>query len=217
MLKISYKLGSDGHESSYDILKLNEQLTSKLMHSTLKPLPWSGADILCNDYASVTLNDYLCNDEIAKDVVASLIKYGCAFIKNVPANLQSTEIAIRRLFPIQKTLFGEMWSFSDNKAHNDIAYTNEALLAHTDNTYFTDAAGLKILHCTNRDDGSGGESFLVDGFNVLKKLREQNREAYDYLSKECISSEYIEDGFHFKHCAPAIVIDPRTNEPNQIR
>lgn len=109
-----------------------------------------------------------------------------------------------------------MWSFSDNKAHNDIAYTNEALLAHTDNTYFTDAAGLKILHCTSRD-GSGGESFLVDGFNVLKKLRQQNYEAYDYLSKMCISSEYVEDGFHFKHTAPAIIIDAKTKEPNQIR
>lgn len=209
-------LGSDGHESSYDILELNEQLNPKPKLSILKPILWSMSDIVSSDYASVTLNDYLCNEEMAKDVVSSLVKFGCAFIKNVPANLQSTEIAIRRLFPIQKTLFGEMWSFSDNKAHNDIAYTNEALLAHTDNTYFTDAAGLKILHCINRD-GSGGESFLVDGFNVLKRLREQNYEAYEYLSKMGITSEYIEDGYHFKHCAPAIIIDPQTSEPNQIR
>lgn len=197
-------------------MELNERLNPKPKQPTINRIPWSTADIIGGNYASVTLNDYLCNEEIAKDVVGSLIKFGCAFITNVPANLQSTEIAIRRLFPIQKTLFGEMWSVSDNKAHNDIAYTNEALLAHTDNTYFTDAAGLKILHCISRD-GGGGESILVDGFNVLKRLREQNQEAYEYLSKTNITSEYIEDGYHFKHSAPAIIIDPTTKEPNQIR
>lgn len=70
-----------------------------------------------------------------------------------------------------------------------------------------------MLHCVSRA-GDGGENLLVDGFNVLKNLRQQNQEAYDYLSKTCIPSEY---GYHFKYCAPAIVIDPLTNEPNQIR
>lgn len=73
-----------------------------------------------------------------------------------------------------------------------------------------------MLHCVNRA-GNGGESLLVDGFHVLEKLREQNHESYEYLSKISIPSEYIEDGYHFKHCAPAIIIDPLTNEPNQIR
>lgn len=169
-----------------------------------------------SNYANVNFLDYLCNDEVAKEVVESLVKFGCAFIKNVPPNIQSTENAIKRLFPIQRTLFGEMWSFSDNKVHNDTAYTNIALPAHNDNTYFNDAAGLQVLHCISRA-GVGGENLLVDGFNVLNQLREQNREAYDYLSKTCIPSEYIEEGYHFKYCAPVIVHDPLTNEPNQIR
>lgn len=108
------------------------------------PTLWSAADIRANDYAEVTFSDYLAKNEVAKKVVASLVEFGCAFLRNVPPNLQSTEIAIRHLFPIQKTLFGEMWSFSDNRTHNDTAYTNEALPAHNDNTYFNDAAGLQV-------------------------------------------------------------------------
>ncbi|XP_055318244.1 trimethyllysine dioxygenase, mitochondrial-like isoform X2 [Sitodiplosis mosellana] len=206
---------SDCHESNYNILELNEQLNSKPTITVEKCL-WSVADIIGSSFASVSFNDYLVNDNVAKEVVASLIKFGFAFIKNVPANLQSTEIAIEHLFPVQKTLFGEMWSFSDKKEHNDTAYTTIALPAHNDNTYFNDAAGLQVLHCVRRA-GDGGESLLVDGFNVLKNLREQNHEAYEYLSKTFIPSEYIEEGYHFKYCAPAIVIDPLTNEPNQIR
>jgi hypothetical protein len=38
----------------------------------------------------------ICNDEPIKIVMQSLIKYGIAFIEKVPANTQSTEMAIKR-------------------------------------------------------------------------------------------------------------------------
>ncbi|XP_031640782.1 trimethyllysine dioxygenase, mitochondrial-like [Contarinia nasturtii] len=205
---------SDGHESSYNILDLKDMINPKQV-SVSKTL-WTSADIMRSDYANVDFNEYQCNNDVSRQLVASLVKFGCAFIKNVPANIESTEIAIKHLFPVQKTLFGEMWSFSDYKEHSDTAYTNFALPAHNDNTYFNDAAGLQVLHCVKRS-GSGGESLLVDGFNAIKKLRQQNREAYEYLCRTFIPAEYIEEGFHFKHCAPVINIDPMTNEPYQLR
>lgn len=177
---------------------------------------WSKCDIEEGRYARVSLNDYLRNEAVAKDVVRSLIEYGFAFIENVPANIESTEIAMKHLFPIQRTVFGEMWSFSDTKIHNDSAYTNEPLLAHNDNTYFNDAAGLQVLHCVNHT-GTGGESLLVDGFHALKSLQRKNPDAYEYLCKASIPAEYIEDGCHFKDYAPVIMLDPVTNEPRQIR
>lgn len=195
---------------------MDNQLNGKSNQLALKHKLWNKAKITEGNYASVTLNDYLCNDDVAGAVVESLIQFGCAFIKNVPANVQSTEIAIKRLFPIQRTLFGEMWSFTDNKERSDNAYTNEKLLAHNDNTYFSDAAGLQVLHCTTKA-ATGGESLLVDGFHVLNVLQEKHPEAYECLTKKSIPAEYIEDGYHFKYCAPVIGIDPVTNKPNQIR
>lgn len=195
-------------------MELNEIINSKPKVS-LKKL-WSVADIVRSDYANVDFNEYLSNADVSKKLVESLVKFGCAFIKNAPANIESTEIAIKHLFPVQRTLFGEMWSFSDYKEHSDTAYTTIALPAHNDNTYFNDAAGLQVLHCVNRS-ASGGESLLVDGFNAVKNLREQNQEAYEYLSKTLVPAEYIEEGYHFKYCAPVINIDPLTNEPYQLR
>lgn len=210
--------GSDGHKSIYDMCKLYDRLYPQLHTNHLKPILWSAAEIACSDYANVTLNDYICNDDVAKNVVASLVKFGCAFIKNVPTNEESTKMAVLRLFPIQKTHFGDgMWSFSDNRAFNDSAYTKEALLPHTDNTYFNDAAGLQILHCISRTNVDGGDTILVDGFHALKKLQQQNSDAYNHLSQTSIPSEYIGDGCHFKHCAPVIALDTVTGEPNQIR
>lgn len=198
------------------MIELHKQLNKVPKHLASEHQLWSKSDIDGSNYARVTLNDYLCNDDVAKEVVQSLVKYGCAFIKNVPANLQSTEIAIKRLFPIHRTIFGEMWSFMDNKAHNDSAYSNEDLLSHNDNTYFSEAAGLQVLHCTSKA-ASGGESILVDGFNVLKKINAQHPDALEYLSKTPLPAEYIEDGYHFKHCAPIINFDPVTKQPDQLR
>lgn len=178
---------------------------------------WSQQDIKNGNYARVTLNDYLCNDVTAKNVVSSLVRFGFAFIDNVPANIQSTEIAIKRLFPIQRTVFGEMWSFSDTKVHNDTAYTTESLPPHNDNTYFNDAAGLQVFHCVNHQNGTGGDSIFVDGFHVAKSLQAKHPKAYEYLCKTSIPCEYIEDGYHFKHYAPVINADPITNDIVQMR
>jgi trimethyllysine dioxygenase len=67
-------------------------------------------------------------------------------------------------------------------ASKDTAYTNIALEAHTDNTYFSDPAGLQAFHVLSHKRGSGGASLLVDGFKVARELREQDPEAYEVLS-----------------------------------
>lgn len=167
-------------------------------------------------YARVTLNDYLCYDETAKSVVQSLLTYGVAFIENVPPNLLSTELAIKRLFPIQKTLFGETWALDGSSKHSDSAYSNTELGAHNDNTYFNDAAGLQVFHCIENAE-IGGENLLVDGFNVLEEFKIKCPESYNRLCKVNVPSQYIEEGENHVYCAPIIRLDPNTGEPEQIR
>lgn len=183
---------------------------------SVKPQLWNLQDICSSNYARVTLNDYLCNDNVANRVVESLIRFGVAFIEKVPANMQSTEVAIKRLFPVQKTFFGEMWSFSDAPMHSDSAYTSAALPGHNDNTYLNDAAGLQVLHCINHI-GTGGENSLTDGFLAAQNLKRKDPNAYAYLCNTNIPAEYIEDGKHYKYVAPIIKLDPLNGQPEQLR
>ena len=69
----------------------------------------------------------------------------------------------------------------------DTAYTSLALGAHTDTTYFTDPAGLQMFHLLSHTDGEGGASLLVDGFKAAKILSEQDRDAFNVLSKKPVS------------------------------
>lgn len=76
----------------------------------------------------------------------------------------------------------------------DTAYTNIALPAHTDTTYFSEPAGLQAFHCLsheappdhNPDEPLGGESLLVDGFNAARIMKKESRHLYDVLKRTTI-------------------------------
>ncbi len=56
-----------------------------------------------------------------------------------------------------------------------------ALAAHTDTTYFTDAAGLQAFHLLSHHFGDGGASLLVDGFRAAEILRQESPNYYETL------------------------------------
>lgn len=177
---------------------------------------WNAKSIKSLPYARVLFSDYLSDGDVAKTFVSSLVQYGIAFLEKVPANMLTTELAIKRLFNVHKTFFGEMWSFNDKKVHNDNAYTQDFLAAHTDNMYFNDAAGVQVLHCLSHT-GKGGETLLVDGFNVLNDLKSTNEALFKRLCTTDVESEYIEDGRHHTYTAPIVKLNSLTQEPEQIR
>lgn len=193
------------------MLEISEQLNRNEAPSIIKQYFWSRNDINNCKYALITFINYLCSDDIIESVVQNPFEFGCEFTTSVSAKIQSAEIAIIRLFPIQQIHFGERSSFADNK---ESAYINEDLLAHNDNTYFNYAAGLQILRCVYQTESSG-ENTVTDGVHTFNS--KWFPVSYEYLSKTSVRSEYIEDGNHFKHCASVIMVDPIINEPNQIR
>lgn len=214
-------LWKDGHASTYGLDFLFESqldvYKESLLQERSQAVLWDRELItLCPEYCRVTLNELLCEDEVVKRAVASLVMYGVAFIEKVPANQQSTEMAVRRIFPIHKTLFGEMWTFSDSMDHSDTAYTKGYLGPHTDNTYFSDASGLQVLHCI-QFNGSGGETILTDGFKATEQLKLKNPEAFDRLCAYPLTAEYLEEGKHHTSCAPVIKRNIMTEEVEQLR
>lgn len=70
----------------------------------------------------------------------------------------------------------------------DTAYTDLALEAHTDTTYFSDPAGLQMFHMLSHTEGDGGKSLLVDGFRAANRLFEIDPDAYRTLSTVSVYS-----------------------------
>lgn len=110
-------------------------------------------------------------------------RFGFSFVNNVPVTTEATEELATRIGFIRETQYGKFWDFTSNMAKGDTAYTDLALSAHTDNTYFTDPAGLQMFHMLSHTEGSGGASLLVDGFYAASILRDLHPESYELLTR----------------------------------
>lgn len=64
-----------------------------------------------------------------------------ALTSQVEPTKEATEEVCSALGGVQYTMFGGMWFVHVKPEHADTAYTSIALAVHTDNTYFTEAAG----------------------------------------------------------------------------
>lgn len=120
-------------------------------------------------------------------------KFGFCFVTGVPATTGDTESLIRRIAFIRETQYGGFWDFTSDLAHGDTAYTNIALPAHTDNSYFTDPCGLQIFHLLSHENGAGGQTLLVDGFYAASILKELHPESYNLLSEVLIPTHSAGD------------------------
>lgn len=117
-------------------------------------------------------------------------KNGLVFITSTPTTTPlPTRHLLERLAFIRHTHYGGFYDFTADLAMADTAYTNLALAAHTDTTYFSDPAGLQAFHILSHTPDSpsdagplGGESLLVDGFRAARALRDGYPQAYEVLS-----------------------------------
>lgn len=121
--------------------------------------------------------------------------FGFCFVAGTPyENAEFTEKLLERIAFIRITHYGGFYDFIPDLALADTAYTNLALAAHTDNTYFTDPAGLQAFHLLSHEPPPsaavspaapklGGESLLVDGFHAAKIFKRDDPELYQVLSR----------------------------------
>ncbi|KAI5988739.1 Trimethyllysine dioxygenase [Pisolithus albus] len=114
--------------------------------------------------------------------LSTIDRFGFCFVSGVPATTEATERLCERIGFIRETQYGKFWEFTADLAKGDTAYTNMALGAHTDTTYFTDPCGVQLFHLLSHTGGSGGTTLLVDGFYVASLLKELHPDHYDMLS-----------------------------------
>lgn len=98
----------------------------------------------------------------------------------------------------------------------DFFFPTVYLAPHNDHTYFNDAGGLLVLHCLHHE-GTGGENFLIDSFQVADKIKREHPASYERLTKTVVAAEYKESGRHHKYASPIFNLDPMSGEMVQIR
>ncbi len=138
----------------------------------------------------------------------SLYRYG--FAKMTGGKIESGAlIQIADLFGyVRETNYGKWFEVQSEVNAINLAYTNLGLQAHTDNPYRDPVPTIQILYCLE-NSVSGGDSTVVDGFNVALRLKNENPDYFNLLSKYCARFEFnAKSEVHLQSRRPIIELSP---------
>lgn len=183
-----------------------------------RPFLWDKKTIEPNLPCPFEFHKVISEEDERNALFRRIVKYGFAFVEETPTSLDAIEqVAVKLGGFVKETHYGKAWEFSNEfMDHADTAYTSDYLRGHTDATYFSHPVGIQMLHCV-RHDGEGGLNLLVDGFFAAEKLRQDDRESFDFLTSTTIPFQYKSDDLHIKAHGPIIELDPFDGTFSQIR
>ncbi|KAG7057703.1 trimethyllysine dioxygenase [Colletotrichum scovillei] len=229
-IKVTWE--QDGHESFYPWHFIKHYLQNDHRNPEQVNYHFWGSDV--GERRPVVEYDHLMTDKDDSGVakLTNLIReYGFAFVDGTPYDTpEPTQRVLERIAFIRETHYGGFYDFVPDLAMADTAYTNIALPAHTDTTYFTDPAGLQAFHMLSHEappgqqlpkDGKlGGESLLVDAFYAAQILQKEDPAAYEILSKvrlpwHASGNEGITISPDKRY--PVLEVDPQTRTLQRVR
>ena len=117
-----------------------------------------------------------------RDWLAAVHGFGFALLGGVPCEPGRIEQVAGLFGHVRETNYGRVFDVRSEAAPVNLAYTGQGLSVHTDNPYREPAPTLQLLHCL-RNDASGGDTLLVDGFAAAERLRREWPQDFALLSR----------------------------------
>ena len=175
---------ASGHQSSYP-LDFVDLMEAKANRRRWEPSLWSGGHAV----HEVAHDDLLAEPDRRREALQAYRDEGVLVIRGVPTAPPSTEGLLDTLrIPIWEGPFGE-GRFVDTRvqaiAYN-VAETAEALPPHSDLAGYQWPPSGQILHLTENET-EGGDSLVVDSWNVLAQLRDDHPDMFDVLAEVVVS------------------------------
>lgn len=152
--------------------------------------------------------DVVADEGVLREWLAAIDAYGFATLRAVPvAPGEVTRVA--ELFGyVRETNYGRLFDVRSVVNPNNLAYTGLGLSCHTDNPYRDPTPTLQLLHCLSSST-EGGDSILVDGFEVAECLRATEPDAFGLLSRVPVPFRFRDDDADLTAEYPVIALDVR--------
>ncbi|MHA1601067.1 MAG: TauD/TfdA family dioxygenase [Alphaproteobacteria bacterium] len=156
--------------------------------------PWDRAKI-AEAMVEIPYAKVMANEAGLLRLLETIETWGFAVLTESPAKLDSVAALAGIIGYVRETIFGGLWEFEANEARADSAYTPNTLRPHTDSTYSHDAPGVQILLCLDYQ-AEGGDSLIVDGLEIGRRLAAKHPADYATLGRIAIPGQYLGDGAH---------------------
>ena len=124
--------------------------------------------------------EFLDNKEIAVEALKDFVKFGAIVLKNAPKEPNSLEFLSKRLGPIHEVLFERIHNVSVTGHVYNVAHTSKGLPPHNDFASYKSQPSIQALHMLE-NECEGGESIIVDGWQLVKDLEDDNPDYFEIL------------------------------------
>lgn len=109
---------------------------------------------------------------------------------------------------VRETNYGRHFEVRTEVNPTNLAFTGLGLQGHTDNPYRDPVPTLQVLYCLE-NSADGGESMVIDGFHVAKRLADEDPEGFAALAGHNATFEYVgEAGVCLRSKRPMIELSP---------
>ena len=192
---------TDGHRSVFDRAWLASPAPAGHRDESSKDL-WSHTDIVSASWMA-----YLDDDAERLRCLDSVLRNGFVLLRGVPTR-PGTVLEVAETFGfVRETNYGRLFDVRVVNSPNNLAFTSKAITPHTDNPYRDPVPTLQLLHCLE-NAAAGGETTLVDGFAVAARLRAEDPEAFDVLTRTPVTFSFSDATAFLSAFRPIIDVDP---------
>jgi gamma-butyrobetaine dioxygenase len=179
-----------------------------------RPMGWVADEIEpwdCGLQTNLPIGDFskVRDDSDAKAAwLGGLVRHGIAKLSGGPVD-SGALLQVADLFGfVRETNYGRWFEVRTEVNPTNLAYTGLGLQAHTDNPYRDPVPTVQILYCLE-NSAKGGENMVVDGFACVQRLRDEDPDGFDLLSRYCARFEYAgSDGVILRSRRPMIELAP---------
>jgi gamma-butyrobetaine dioxygenase len=139
-----------------------------------------------------------------REWLASVRDYGVARLTGGPLEADAVLDVVALFGYVRETNYGRVFDVRTKVDAENLAYTGVGLQAHTDNPYRDPVPTLQLLYCM-QNSVEGGDSIVVDGFRVARRLRDEFPVDFDLLTRHRARFEFAgSDGVHLQARRPII-------------
>lgn len=194
---------------TWDVLEPESRLPVSFLRSYRQPrVPRASLDLPVTMWTGATLspptiayNDVMRSDAGVAQWLGRATQFGLCLVTGTPPTAGATDELLRRAAHARSTILGTFWENSGDLAVGDGVAPSVELRGHTDGTSSHDAPGYRLEHCISAT-GTGGDTTLVDGFAVARRLESEAPELFELLSTLAVPGRLRRDGVDLQSTRP---------------
>jgi gamma-butyrobetaine dioxygenase len=134
-------------------------------------------------------------------------KYGVAIVSDVPAVPGEVERFAEAIGHVREVAFERVHNVYHDPEGYNVAHTPLELKPHSDMPSYQWPPSIQLLHFLV-NEADGGDSVVVDGWNALDKLRHNDPDAFDILTRVPIPYQLFSETEDTYAVAPMVQLGP---------